>query len=305
MLLSKRARQLLRQLRGDAQTQRDDQPQEASAQAAPPAGPRRLSVAERAAQAAMRRSRAPVPPPLPSGPLAELVPGRAVERPEGAFYLVQAAPAEVLPKATRMLESLPETLAALSAATDDAGLASVPEAGPGQLALLDIETAGLSAAPIFLVGLVLWPTDRLDAAVVCQLMARDYAEEAAMLAEAASLLAGRRVLISYNGRSFDLPLVQERLVYHRLGRLRAPECHLDLLRVVRRRFRGRWEDCRLQTLEKHLCGRERWGDIEGADIPQAYHDFVSTGDAGRMKLVIEHNRLDLISMLEILSHLRK
>jgi uncharacterized protein YprB with RNaseH-like and TPR domain len=305
MLLSRRARQLLRQLRSDDQSDRDDQPEEANAQAEPPASPGARSVVERAAQAATRRSRAPVPPPPPSGPLAELVPGRALERPEGAFYLVQAAPAEVLPQAARMLESLPEALGSLSAASDDARLALLRQARPEQLALLDIETAGLSAAPIFLVGLMLWPDDRPDAAVVCQLMARDYAEEAAMLAEAARLLAGRRILISYNGRSFDLPLVQERLVYHRLGRLRAPECHLDLLPVVRRRFRGRWEDCRLQTLEKHLCGRERWGDIEGADIPQAYHDFVSTGDAGQMKLVIEHNRLDLIAMLEILFHLRR
>ena len=166
--------------------------------------------------------------------------------------------------------------------------------------LLDTETAGLSAAPIFLVGLTLWPSNQAEDAVVHQLMARDYTEEAPMLAEAARLLRGRRVLMTYNGRSFDLPMLRERTVYHGLPQLPEPEHHFDLLKAVRARFRGRWRDCRLQTLELHLCGRERWGDIEGGDIPQAYHDFVKDGDAGRMKQVLEHNRLDLITMLQVL-----
>ncbi len=310
MLLSRRARQLLRQLRSGGRRQSDleaertvGRPEGARTQTTEQRTGQSISVAERAARVAIRRAARAAPPAPPSGPLEELVPGRIVEGPDGSFYLVEARPAEVHPRAAGILEGLPDSLRAVSAASGDAELGRLGEATPDQLALLDLETAGLWAAPIFLVGLVLWANEQPDTAVVHQLMARDYAEEAAVLGEAARLLAGRRVLISFNGRAFDLPLMQERLVYHRLQRITPPECHLDLLGLARKRFRGRWEDCRLQTLEKHLCGRERWGDIEGADIPRAYHDFVESGDAGQMKLVIEHNRLDLISMLEILPHL--
>ncbi len=228
------------------------------------------------------------------------MPGHVMHGPEGSYYLVQAPAAELLPQASSLLERLPDALRAAASVTDDARLAPLRDTSLDKLALLDTETAGLSAAPIFLVGLTLWPSNQAEDAVVHQLMARDYTEEAPMLAEAARLLRGRRVLMTYNGRSFDFPLMRERTVYHRLERLSELESHVDLLHVVRKRFRGRWDDCRLQTLEKELCGRERWGDIDGADIPRAYHDFVASGDAGQMKLVIEHNRLDLISMLEIL-----
>jgi len=231
------------------------------------------------------------------------VPGRAVAKAEGSYYHVEAPVTELMPEAGPVLRAMEEALRTPTGASQDAGLQSLRDTGLEQWALLDTETAGLSAAPIFLVGLTLWSSNRAEEGVVCQLMARDYAEEGPMLAEVARLLEGRRVLVTYNGRSFDLPLLKERTVYHRLKRLREPEWHLDLLPLVRRRFRGRWEDCRLQTLERELCGRQRLGDIDGAEIPRAYHDFVQSGDAGQMKLVIEHNRLDLLAMLEILVHL--
>lgn len=244
----------------------------------------------------------PVPPTpqLPSGPLEKLVPGRVIASENGSLYVIEAQPVDLVPEVG-------------SALSDLAGLFAAPKPGNrplylpagkrfSDLVLMDIETAGLCAAPIFLAGFLLWTEALPETARLVQLMARDYSEERALLAETARLLDSRQVLVTYNGRSFDLRMLHERVSYHRLPALPEPEWHLDLLGPLRRCFGGRWEDCRLQTLERRLLKRQRGVDITGREIPQAYHDFVHTGDAGRIKLVVEHNRLDLITMLQLLPH---
>jgi uncharacterized protein YprB with RNaseH-like and TPR domain len=240
--------------------------------------------------------------PLPSGPLEELAPGEVVECSEGACWLVSGPAREMLPHGAEILQSFERLTALLG--NDDGRLSGLRGLAPKNLALLDTETAGLSAAPIFLVGMIVWETDSAEDATSLQLFARDYAEERAVLAASAELLQGRTTLMTYNGRSFDLPLMRERMIYHGLGECPEPADHLDLLHEIRARFRGEWDDCKLQTCEKRLCGRSRLGDIDGADIPDAWHDFVHTGDAAQMAQVLEHNRLDLITMLEVLPYLR-
>lgn len=264
--------------------------------------PQPVEVEERVAIAQARAMPRPPPPPPPSGTLEELAPGDTLATDHGALYVVEASPADVLPGAGRIMQELARLMAAPPEGDDDL-LQLLRGANVSELALLDTETAGLSAATVFMVGLVVWTGDDVTGARVVQLVARDYSQERAMLAETARLLADRRVLMTYNGRSFDMPMLRERTVYHGLPALVDPAEHLDLLYPVRKRFRGKWENCKLQTLETRLCGRERWGDIEGAEIPQAYHDFVRDGDAGRIKLVLEHNRLDLLTMLEVLPFL--
>ncbi len=239
----------------------------------------------------------------PAGPLERLAPGEVAEGDEGAYWLVSGPAREMLPHGAEILERF-ERLTALIAGGADDTLAGLRGLAPTDLVLLDTETAGLSAAPIFLVGVIVWETDRASEALSLQLFARDYAEERAVLAASGELLRGRRALMTYNGRSFDMPLLRERMIYHGLGECPEPSAHMDLLHMIRARFRGQWENCRLQTCEKRLCGRSRLGDIDGADIPDAWHDFVHSGDAGQMAQVLEHNRLDLITMLEVLPHLR-
>ncbi len=315
-MLSKRLRRLLRQIddgpKPPAEAERPGGPAD---RASPPAQPVRAGAPElsrkRLAQQA-RRARgsasppAPATPPaiaVPSGPLDELVPGEVVVCEHGAYWRVTRPARELLPHGEEVLRGFGRLTALLG---DEAGglLAHLRGLAPRQFALLDTETAGLASAPIFLVGMIVWEADAPQAALSVQMFARDYAEERAVLAEAARLLAGRSVLMTYNGRSFDLPMMRERMIYHALGACPEPATHLDLLHEIRARFRGRWEDCRLQTLERHLCGRARVGDIDGAEIPQAWHDFVHTGDAGRIAQIMEHNRLDLITMLEVLPYLR-
>ena len=172
-----------------------------------------------------------------------------------------------------------------------------PTAGP--LVLLDIETGGLSSAPVFLVGLLEVHGGRGQ---IVQLLARDYSEEAALLAEVGEGLARSAALFTYNGATFDLPFLHDRAIYHSVPpSVVVP--HVDLLPRARRRYRGELPDCRLQTLESCLCGRERVGDVPGDQIPQRYHDFVRLGDAALLDPVLEHNRLDLVTLLELAPHL--
>ena len=82
--------------------------------------------------------------------------------------------------------------------------------------------------------------------------------------------------------------------------LTLPPRHVDLLHIARRRWKGELRDCRLQTLEYHVCRRRRVGDVAGEEMPGLYHDYVKSGDPYRLIPVFHHNMLDVITMSEIL-----
>jgi uncharacterized protein YprB with RNaseH-like and TPR domain len=162
--------------------------------------------------------------------------------------------------------------------------------------LVDTETVGFHGRPLFMIGMVRHIDDEL---VLTQYFARSYAEEAGILERFAALLPEVELLISFNGKAFDWPFVRDRMIYHRLAC--EPEFdHLDLLHPSRRRWRSELPNCKLQTLERYLCGRWRSGDIPGEEIPQRYHDFVREQDARLVAPIFHHNRLDLITMMELL-----
>lgn len=311
-MLSKRLRRRLRQIDGGPGETSNRRPQDDEARSEPVrAGLPGLSRRRLAEQARRYRESADAPrsskaadgPRLavPSGPIEELAPGQQVDCDAGSYWLVRGAAARILPHGSDVLAEL-EAIARCAGEREDCPLADLRGIRPRELALLDTETGGLSSAPVFLVGLILWECDEPTEALSVQMLARDYAEERAVLAATAQMLAHRRVLMTYNGRSFDMPMIRERMIYHGLGDCPEPPAHIDLLHAIRARFRDELENCRLQTLERRLCGRSRLGDIDGAEIPDAWHDFVHTGDAGRIAQVLEHNRLDLITMLEVLPH---
>lgn len=161
---------------------------------------------------------------------------------------------------------------------------------------LDLETTGLSATPLFLAGTLLAEGQRL---VAVQLLARDYSEERCLISLLDGLLEQSDVCVTFNGKSFDLPYLRERAKYHRLGLRSSPE-QLDLLHHARRRWKHRLPDCRLLTLEWHILGRRRFGDVEGWIVPCIYHEFVHTRNASRLKQVLRHNLMDVLSMAELL-----
>jgi hypothetical protein len=181
---------------------------------------------------------------------------------------------------------------------------------PAGLVYLDIETCGLAGEPLFLVGLLRWIRNRL---IVEQLLARDYSEEGPVLAATWQRLAGAACLVTFNGKTFDVPTLEARSMAAGLFDRPLPPPHVDLLFEARRRWKRVLPNCRLQTIEQLVCGRYRQGDIPGSDIPAAYHEFVRSqqGDDAVRKVrslrqiqtILHHNALDLVTMAELVTHL--
>ena len=167
------------------------------------------------------------------------------------------------------------------------------------LLFLDLETTGLGNLPLFLIGTMVWEDGGF---VVRQYFARDYSEERAILTLWSQVAADRRLLVSFNGKSFDVPFLRVRAAGN-AAPFAQPPLHLDLLHVSRRIWKGRLPDCRLQTLERHVCKRTRSGDIPGEQIPEAYHAFVRTGNAAEMAQCVKHNRLDLLTLADLMTRL--
>lgn len=166
---------------------------------------------------------------------------------------------------------------------------------------LDLETTGLSATPVFLAGLLVPEEGTFSFRLY---LARDYAEEPALLEAVAEEVRRRPVVVTFNGKSYDVPFLKERT-----GRLRgrpvAPGGVLDLLHPARRRWGSRLPDCRLKTLEWHLCERKRAGDIDGADIPATYHRYVRERDPRPLVRILSHNLLDLYTLAEVTGHVAR
>ena len=183
----------------------------------------------------------------------------------------------------------------LSRRASDVGLLGM--CNPENTVFLDIETTGLSAtAPLFMVGMLI-PDD--DGLRLCQLFARNYDEETAVLDETVKLLADAQAVVTFNGRSFDVPFIRRRLAYY--GRDDAFEgLVVDLLSHARRRFRNELPDCRLATIQTTILSTPRCDDIPGELIPQVYQTFVRTGDAELVLPIIDHNEWDLVAMADLL-----
>ncbi|MCA1595455.1 MAG: ribonuclease H-like domain-containing protein [Chloroflexi bacterium] len=171
--------------------------------------------------------------------------------------------------------------------------------GLHHLLFVDLETTGLSDCPLFLIGTLQWDGGCF---VIRQYFARRPAEERHALAGYARIAARFPALVTFNGHRFDEPFLRSRAAFHNVS-LPPVYGHLDLLQPARRHLRESLPDCRLQTLEKELCGRRRVGDLPGREIPAAYAAFVRTGDASQVAAILEHNRLDLLTMLDLLDRI--
>ncbi len=169
-----------------------------------------------------------------------------------------------------------------------------------QALVLDIETGGFAGCPVFLIGFV--PLDERPLRTV-QLLARDYPEEETILRALADYCDGGRVWVTFNGKSFDEPFLRDRATVNRV-RLPAPREHVDLLHLARRTWGTQLPNCRLTTLEEHILGRQRIGDIPSRDVPDLFHHFIRTGNAAPLRPVLAHNRLDLVTCVELLGRLR-
>ncbi|MBT3267138.1 ribonuclease H-like domain-containing protein [Candidatus Poribacteria bacterium] len=171
--------------------------------------------------------------------------------------------------------------------------------GVEDVLFVDLETTGLSNTPVFLIGAMVWDGSALS---VRQYFARSLDEERAILSLFAELLSPATWLVTFNGKSFDWPFVQNRAYRHGVD-VPFHGTHVDLLHVGRRVWGDNLPNCRLQTLERFICDRTRVGDIPSSEIPAAYRRFTRTGDASEMASVLEHNALDLITLADLITRL--
>ena len=244
-----------------------------------------------AAAALKERERRRAPAPVP---LEELVEGMRIENERGEFFLVETAVhlevrhGDVPLSRFHAIE--PSTVAVLTA---DPGLEGFDLR---RAVFLDTETTGLAGGTgtaAFLIGLGWVDGERFR---VRQYFMRDYHEEPALLHALGAELRRFDRLVTFNGKMFDVPLLDSRF---RLSRERFPLAdapHLDLLHPARRLWKARLESCRLQSLEAALMGLRRAGDIPGEEIPQVYFDWVRRRDARMLARVFEHNRQDIVSL---------
>ncbi len=188
-------------------------------------------------------------------------------------------------------------LAELPAALLDAiGAGEIPSCAPHRWAFLDTETTGLaggSGTYAFLIGV-----GRIcgDGFRVRQFFMREYSEEKSLLAGLTAHLAEFDTLVTYNGKTYDQPLLETR---YRMNRDKPPFArlpHLDLLHGARRLWKLRFENCRLVHLEQQILGVERQGDLPGEMIPYVYFEYLRTKEAARLVPIFHHNAVDILTL---------
>jgi uncharacterized protein len=164
---------------------------------------------------------------------------------------------------------------------------------------IDTETTGLAGAGTlaFMVGAAFFED---DAFVVRQYFLRDHGDEPAMLLLLAELVAEKAGVITFNGRSFDLPLLDRRYLMNRMDSDLLQQPHLDLLLPARRLWRQRLGSCALSALEPQLLQVQRTqADVPGWLIPSLYHQYLLSGETDEMERVFYHNHIDMLSMVTL------
>ncbi len=243
-------------------------------------------------------------PPLPSHPPQDkaLPPGQQVQTPVGAcFYMQERYPPDHIHGHAPLSVLLAHDQAAA------AGMAAPPQPETFNLRralFIDTETTGLGRGAgvlAFLIGVGYFEDETF---VLRQYFLRDPAEEPAALEHLSNWSEDFEGLVSFNGRGFDVPVLQNRFILSRLrpAILKAP--HLDLLTPSRRVWRGRFESCRLGALERHVLGVQRsQQDVLGWQIPGLYRQYLRGGDNGEMRQVLYHNAVDILSLVVLAARL--
>ena len=243
--------------------------------------------------------------PGPLSTLAETAPGEEIAAGSSALYLVKTDALNLAGDATELAGSFSRLSAGAAwrqlsidpyGRRGDTARAFSPE----EFCFFDIETTGLTPSTyVFLCGMMALRDGRF---VIEQAFARDYSEEVGMLLHVRQAIDRFPVFVTFNGASFDVPFVKARMAVGRIG-YDGPREHVDLLPPARQRFGRVLPNCRLETIERHLRGGRGESDIPGSEIPEAYHEFVRTGDARKIGRIMYHNRMDLVAMAVLFNHL--
>jgi uncharacterized protein YprB with RNaseH-like and TPR domain len=166
-------------------------------------------------------------------------------------------------------------------------------------AIIDIETMGLFSRPIILLGVAHPCEGRLK---VNQYLVREVSEENVALKAFTEELEHYSAIISFNGRTFDIPFIEQRLNYYGLNK-NIDKAHFDLLHFIRRAWRHTVPNCRLPTVEECILGLRRENEVPGALVPEFYREYLETGNVGTLVAIINHNRQDVVSLAQLFSKL--
>ena len=169
-----------------------------------------------------------------------------------------------------------------------------------QCLFLDAETTGLSGGAGTVAFLVGYGYVRDEKLIVEQLLMRDYASESLMLSELAAAMEPFQYVCTFNGRNFDMPLLESRFTMCRMRERWRDMENLDLMIPSRRIWKLRLESCRLSRLEEYVLGIRREGDLPGAEVPGRYFEYLKTGDEMHLADILKHNEQDIATLLELL-----
>ncbi|MDI6644223.1 MAG: ribonuclease H-like domain-containing protein [Methanobacteriaceae archaeon] len=165
------------------------------------------------------------------------------------------------------------------------------------LVFMDIETLGLKNRPVILLGEASIKGNKI---MVNQYLLKDLTDEPAVLAAHLESINEESVYVTFNGRSFDVPYIRDRLDYYNLP-YKLEHHHIDLLLFSRRFYGSKLANCQLTTLEEYLLDMERVDDVPGYMVPDFYKTYLETGNIGPLIPIIDHNRDDIISLARIIS----
>lgn len=231
----------------------------------------------------------------PSTDLVELLGG---EERDGCLVVVRHYGLQEAHGPVRLSDLFEISGAAFGIAAKDKQLV---EFDPRQALFLDTETTGLAGGTgtlAFLVGLGFFENDEF---VICQYFLRGPQEESAMLSAVQQRLQQCRGLVTFNGKSFDVPLLLTRSILNRLRPSFDSLPHIDVLHAARRMWKQRWQDCSLGHLEHRVLGKTRSADVPSALIPAIYFEFLRTGDARQLPEILAHNRQDIVTTAALLT----
>jgi uncharacterized protein len=243
-------------------------------------------------------------PPLTTPPqqvshLEQVLMGHSLENTQGETFVVENHyPLEYQQGRVGLLTTV--ELKMLSAWARDDRLAQLPLPS---YAFLDTETTGLAGGTgtyAFLIGIARFENDEFHLA---QFFMRDPIEEPAQLLALEEFLAPCQALVTFNGKTFDAPLLNTRYLYHGWRSPLLGLAHVDLLHLARRLWRDRLPSRTLGNLEIQILGSERTEeDIPGWAIPQMYFDYLRSGDPIPLKSVFYHNAMDVVSLAALFNH---
>jgi len=233
--------------------------------------------------------------------IEHVVPGEIIGSEEDAFYRVRTTyPLDTLHGHCTLGDALNANGNHIALSANDEDLL---EFDPMNASFIDTETTGLmggTGTVTFLVGVGFFEKDQF---ILDQCFMRDYDDEEGMLHYLADLFKEREIIVSYNGKSFDMPLLRTRFISNRVPFRAEGNPHYDLVHAARRFWKKRLGDCSLGNIERHIMGIRREGDVPSAEIPQIWLRYLNSRDARKLEPVFYHHKMDILSLAALTGHL--